>query len=139
MGFIGRTGGTTTICPLTGLPYDEDSFAASVVAGVQLDDRRPFWHTDSPYTERTYAPIAIGDLTQMTYINPAAFSGSNRTRWPKVARYNVRRMSERGRRIDSSEVPQVWRLRSEGSWTSPHILPTHQLFSTSTALIGGRV
>ena len=66
VGFIGRTGGTTTICPLTGLPYDEDSFAASVVAGVQLDDRRPFWHTDPPYTERTYAPIAIGDLTQMT-------------------------------------------------------------------------
>ena len=66
VGFIGRTGETTTICPLTGLPYDEDSFAASVVAGVQLDDKRPFWHTDSPYTERTYAPIAIGDLTQMT-------------------------------------------------------------------------
>src|SRR2546427_736218 len=65
VGFIGRTGVTSTICPLTGLPYDEDSFAASLVAGVQLDDARPFWHTAPPYTERTYDPIAIGDLTQM--------------------------------------------------------------------------
>ena len=66
VGFIGQTGVTTTTCPLTGLPYDEDSFAASMLAGVQLDDGRPFWHTAPPYTERTYAPIPIGDVTEMT-------------------------------------------------------------------------
>jgi len=66
VGFIGRTGLTNRTCPLTGLPYDEHSFVASVVAGVQLDDARPFWHTDPPYTERTRPPIAIADLTAIT-------------------------------------------------------------------------
>ena len=37
-----------------------------MLAGVQLDDGRPFWHTNPPYTERTYAPIPIGEATEMT-------------------------------------------------------------------------
>jgi len=66
VGFIGEAGLANRMCPLTGLAYDEHSFETSVIAGVQLDDARPFWHTNPPFTESTFPPIAIADLTQMT-------------------------------------------------------------------------
>ncbi len=67
IGFIGGTGLTARRRPLTGLAYDEQSFAASLVAGVQLDGgARPFWHTDPPYTERIYPPIPMTDLSSIT-------------------------------------------------------------------------
>jgi hypothetical protein len=65
VGFIDRTVTTNGTCPLSGLPYTEHSFAASVVAGVQLDDGRPFWHIDPPYMEKTYPPIRIADLNEV--------------------------------------------------------------------------
>lgn len=66
VGLIGRTGLANQVCALTGLAYDEHFFETSVIAGVQLDDARPFWHTNPPYTERTYPPIAIADLRELT-------------------------------------------------------------------------
>lgn len=36
-----------------------------MVAGIQLDDARPFWHTSPPYTEKLYPAIAVADLTEV--------------------------------------------------------------------------
>jgi hypothetical protein len=65
VGFIGRTGLANRTCLLTGLAYEEHSFTASTIGGLQLDDARPFWHTTPPYTERLYPVIPIADLTQI--------------------------------------------------------------------------
>ena len=77
VGLIGDTGQSGETCSATSEPYTEISEGGSVMAGLDLSDRKPFIFFDSPYTETEYTAISTSELDGVTELSIAVGFGAS--------------------------------------------------------------
>ncbi len=66
VGIIGESNQSSQACSSNGKTYDEISFAASMIGGIDVDTGEPFIYFDPPYTEFTYPAISLTGLTKLS-------------------------------------------------------------------------
>ena len=77
VGLVGDSSHSSKTCSASGKSYTEMTIGGSVIAGLNLSDRKPFIFFDSPYTETTYSAISTNDLDGVTKLSIAIGLGSS--------------------------------------------------------------